>query len=238
MRKSLFTLLILTLISSCSGQIEDVKNPPTTNKNRYVIDTILEKNDPKKLDLTKHQLYIDTTRTCQYYQKLLEWKPFTHLDPSILYYVEEIAKKHTPIKIELKDFPTLWVSLNKYQGEYILYDRCDGNDPIYGLTDSTFILFGPLESDATIISKVIKITKNELEIELRCFKTEENRDNKGLLKIKQTEKKDIYLLEYECNGWKISCYVTPVENIKNFDVIVNHCYDRKVIEFNNIFENQ
>ena len=42
----------------------------------FSLDTIIEKNSPKNLDLTKHQLYLDTSRSNKHYDWLQNWESY------------------------------------------------------------------------------------------------------------------------------------------------------------------
>ncbi|GLB47988.1 hypothetical protein Y10_03560 [Neptunitalea sp. Y10] len=72
-------IVSLVITVTCIGILIIVsKQTPLLNASKnevsqVIIDTILEKNTPANLDLTKHQLYIDTTRTSENFQKLINW---------------------------------------------------------------------------------------------------------------------------------------------------------------------
>ena len=103
-------------------------------------DTIIERNNPKSLDLSKHQIFIDTTRNSEFYKKLKNWTK-SELD------IKEItnsSKKHNvrfPEKlINLKIIPNYFISLRKLNNEFILYDRCDGIEQRYEITENLFVI--------------------------------------------------------------------------------------------------
>ena len=114
---------------------------------------------PKNLDFSKHQLFIDTTRNSETYEKLTNWEPNRMDNDAISYYEKEIAKKHRPIKINLKDFPRNWISLKKLNNEFVVYKPCDGNTTAFEINESSVLFFYQIEPDADLISAVKKLQK-------------------------------------------------------------------------------
>ena len=190
------------------------------------LDTILETNNPKNLDLSKHQLFIDTTRNSETFKKLINWKPNRMDNDAISYHEKEIAKKHKPIKIDLKQFPRQWISLKKLHNEFVIYEPCDGNTTAFEINESSVLFFYQLEPDADLISELRKITENEIELELRTV-PQKTETEKTELTIKPTEFENVYLLTYSFGEW----YVTPKEKVSEFDIVVNHCPTMKRMEF-------
>ena len=56
------------------------------------------KNNPKNLDLTKHQLFIDTTRNSDFYKAYFNWNPHKFDKQATEYYIKEISKKQHHFK--------------------------------------------------------------------------------------------------------------------------------------------
>ena len=191
------------------------------------LDTILEKNNPKNLDLSKHQLFIDTTRNSETFEKLMNWKPNRMDNDAISYHEKEIAKKHKPIKIDLKDFPRHWISLKKLNNEFVIYEPCDGNTIAFEINESSILFFYQLEPDADLISNLKKITENEISLELRTIPQKMESETTELT-IKPTEFENVYSLKYSFGEW----YVTPTDKVREFDIVVNHCPTIKRSEFN------
>lgn len=229
-----FSLSILTLIIigiPANGQMI-IKSQL---KNTEEIDTIIERNNPNSIDLSRHQLFIDTTRTYIYYERMRNWKPLKNTPPTTIDYINELIKDNNPKIFDLKDFPRIWVTLRKFKDDFILYDRCDGGDPAYGFTDSTFNIYGPHEFEARLITKLIKLSEKEIEIESGTF-IENNLERKVKLSIHKTEKQDIYILIYETGNSIEKSFITPIEYLRSFDLLVNHCPINKVIEFTDKFD--
>ncbi|TRZ43330.1 hypothetical protein DMZ48_10685 [Robertkochia solimangrovi] len=191
------------------------------------LDTILEKNNPKNLDLSKHQLFIDTTRNSENFEKLVNWKPNRLDNDAIVYHEKEISKKHKPIMIDLKQFPKHWISLKKLNNEFVIYEPCDGNTTAFEINKSSVLFFYQLEPDADLIAGLKKITENEISLELRTI-PQKTETEKTELTIKPTEIENVYLLTYSFGKW----YVTPKEKVSEFDIVVNHCPTMKRMEFN------
>ena len=207
---------------------EKAENKPTEIPARKVdLDTILEKNNPKNIDLSKHQLFIDTTRNSENFEKLVNWKPNRFDNDAIAYHEKEISKKHKPIKIDLKQFPKHWISLKKLNNEFVIYEPCDGNTTAFEINESSVLFFYQLEPDADLITGLKKITKNEISLELRTI-PQKTGTEKTELTIKPTEFENVYLLTYSFGEW----YVTPKEKVSEFDIVVNHCPTMKRMEFN------
>ena len=182
------------------------------------IDSILEKNDPKNLNMKMHQLYIDTTQRSDFYE-LIEKKSVS--EGSSLF-ASVGSKKVEGNKVKLAGFSRYWVAVGKYKGLYYLYDRCDGMDGLFAVGDSMVRIYGPLEGVSWEIAKVKKNTAKEMELELRL-----GNYGHSTLSIGATQEKDIYEMKLGEGAVK----VTPLDRIRNFDVIVNHCPTGKVSEY-------
>ena len=229
MRKAIYIALILGILASCKQKVEpkQSENKPTEIPAWKIdLDTILERNNPKNLDLSKHQLFIDTTRNSSNYEKLINWKPNRMDNDAISYHEKEIAKKHKLVKIDLKKFPRNWISLKKLNNEFVIYEPCDGNTTAFEINESSVLFFYQLEPDADLIFQLNKITENEISLELRTV-LQKTESEKTELTIKPTEFDNVFLLSYSFGEW----YVTPTEKVSEFDIVINHCPTTKRMEF-------
>ncbi|MDT0554352.1 hypothetical protein, partial [Urechidicola vernalis] len=229
LRKTIYIALILGILFSCKQKTEPKKaeNKPTEIPAWKIdLDTILERNNPKNLDLSKHQLFIDTTKTSEFYQKYSNWKPHKLDNDVVSYHINEIAKKHKSKKIEYGNFPKQWVSLKKINNEFVIYEPCDGTTTSFELTENSVIFYYQIEPDADLISELKKLTDNTVELELRTV-PQKIESEKTKLSITPTEFKNIYLLKYSFGEW----FVTPRDKVVEFDLIVNHCPTTKRMEF-------
>jgi len=228
-------VLIFGILISCKQKIEPKQTenkPPVIPVWKIDLDTILEKNNPNNLDLTKHQLFIDSTKNSKFYQKFSNWKPNKFSADAISYHIKEISKKNKPKKIKIGNFPKQWVSLKKLNNQFVVYDPCDGNTTSFEITEKVVIFHYQLEPDADVIFDLVKISKNSIDLELRTA-AQKVKSEKTKLSINPTEFKDVYLLKYSFGEW----YVTPREKVKEFDLIVNHCPTMKRMEFKGFDKN-
>ena len=143
--------------------------------------------------------------------------------------LKAINKDFKPKKINLKSFPNHFITLRKLNNQFVLYDRCDGIDPRYEIRDSAFVFHGILESDAESISKMILLTENSIELELKTIKAKSN-DQKSILKIKKIDDL-VYKMTYKNQTFERVEYLTTVDRIEKFDLIVNNCPTMKMREF-------
>lgn len=192
-------------------------------------DTILERNNPDSLDLSKHQIFIDTTRSSKFYKDLINWSESKWDIESIKSSVEELSKDFKLKNIEISNFPNHFISLRKLEGNFILYDRCDGIDPRFEIRKGFFIFYGPLESHADLISKIRINSEKRIELELKTHKTFSS-DEKSFLIIKKIDDY-IYKMEYKSENYNRLYYITTIENIRKFDLVVNNCPSMKMSEF-------
>lgn len=240
MIKSLLFLISFMLLLSCSGDqistskeniidVSEVKEDETNLIHGFTLDTILERTNPDSIDLTKYQVFIDTTRTSEFYQRKRSWDD-SWGKSTINEYLTEINKTTKPIKINLKGFPSQFITLRKLNGKFILYDRCDGIDPRYEVRDTAVIFYGPLEADAESITKVFLISKDKIELGLKGHpaKLENQTSRLQITKIDDC----VYKMIYKNQSFEDTSYLTTRNFIGNFDLVVNNCPTMKMPEFN------
>lgn len=249
MTRYTFILTILILTVSCSenpksqstktetiSKIDSAADRPQTLLEKAEIDTILERNNPNSLDLTKHQIFIDTTRSSEFYERVKNWEQSKWDKRTIESYLNEINEDFQPEQIDLNEFPSHFITLRKLNDQFVLYDRCDGIDPRFEIRDTAFIFYGPLESDAESISKMISLTDNSIELELITFQAK-SRDQKSRLTIEKIDD-FIYKLTYKNQTFDRVEYLTTVNGIEKFDLVVNNCPTMKMIEFDGFDEEE
>ncbi|WP_299120595.1 hypothetical protein [uncultured Tenacibaculum sp.] len=197
-------------------------------------DTILEKNNPEFLDLSIHQIFIDTTRSSKFYKNIIDWKE-SKIDKELINLTVKELKKHKKYVIDYADnFPNHFITLRKLNNEFVLYDRCDGIDSRFTINNGLFIFYGPLESHAELITNIKVISKNKIKLLLKTDKGL-SYDEKSIIEI---EKKSnfLYVMKYKNESYDEIIHLTSVEYIKNFDLIVNHCPEMKMPEIVNRFD--
>lgn len=218
--------VVIGLGSSCQHAAPP-KPSSTPSKEVFQLDTFPERNNPATLDLSQHQLFIDTTRNSIFYKSLEDWQPHPYDERGVKAYLEFLTKKHEPQKVEWKNFPTAFVQIHQQGGEFILYDRCDGIDPRYELKDSSVLFYGPLESEVALIKELLSYEEKGIKLELYVpRKTVEV----AMLEIRATNWENIYQLHYQDTYFNRQQYIIPVAAISDFDLMVNHCPTRKVVE--------
>ena len=242
MKKITFILTIIILTFSCSKNRKSNTTQAELTSKKYLVknkskdlqselkrNTVLVKYDPKSLDLSKNIIFIDTTRNSIFYKDLKKWSESKLDKKTINSSLKAINKDFKPKKINLKSFPNHFITLRKLNNQFVLYDRCDGIDPRYEIRDSAFVFHGILESDAESISKMILLTENSIELELKTIKAKSN-DQKSILKIKKIDDL-VYKMTYKNQTFERVEYLTTVDRIEKFDLIVNNCPTMKMREF-------
>lgn len=192
-------------------------------------DSILEKNNPKNLDLTKHQLFIDTTRNSTFYNAYFDWNPHEFDIQATEYYIKEISKKYKPKHISIGNFPDTWITLEKLNNEFVVYDSCDGITTRYFIDKNSVNLYN-IEADSDVIHNLKKLTDNEIKIEIRTI-PQKSKSEKGTFSIRKTKYDYVYLLTRDYGNWVSKAFVTSLEYINKFDLVVNNCVQTKRMEF-------
>ena len=198
-------------------------------------DTIQERNNPNSLDLTKNQLFIDTTRESFIY-KLANWKPSKDDDLTAKAYFDIFKGFSKPKKVDLGDFPKFFTRINKLEDLFLLYDRCDGGDPRYELRDSAVVFHGPLETYAETINEVIQSNSKRINLNLNTI---ENISTSKVsnLEIYESEFSGVYILKRKIQDRIREEYVIPINEVYKYDLVINHCPEGKVFEYEPIIRN-
>jgi hypothetical protein len=213
-----------------STVIDNKDNSNLSDKNSTnQLDTILEYNNPKTLDLTKHQLFIDTTRNSDFFKNLVKINQSQSTVKFLKMSMKEIGVDNQ-ISINIKDFPYTFIAVRKLNNEFVLYDRCNGNDPVFQLTDSSFAVYGPLESEMEPIKKLIGFNGNRLKLQLQTY-IQKSTNKSAIVTIDKTEYDNIFRITYESEKSNWVQIATPIEHAKDFNLIVNHCPQQMVIEY-------
>lgn len=232
--KQYICFLSIFLFGCGIAEREETKVIETVEQNQKEVDspldTILEQNNPQVLDLTKHQLFIDTTRNSDFYGNLINWKPNKYSITTVDSYIRELNNHYKYQKYNFGDFPKLFIRINQFKEKFYLYDRCDGIDQRFELRDSAFIFYGPLEPDAETIRKVNSTSSRGIKLELNAFKAKTSRGWSSL-EILKTEYDGIYSMKYKNENYEKEEFVISIADIKKYDLVVNHCPNMKRKEF-------
>ena len=218
MKKTIIYLIILFC--------HHISNCQSVNK-----DTILERTNPKFLNLNEHQIFIDTTRNSKFYLEIKNWKKSKYDYQNIEEYLKSLNNNFEVKSIDLKKFPKKFIRVRKLNGEFVLYNRCDGIDFRFELLKNQFIIYGIWESEVHIISKIIELKKDYLKLELNSINSR-TRFQKSYLEIKRKESL-IFELNFENESRNLSLLITTIDKINEFELVVNHCPKMKMPEFEN-----
>ncbi len=136
MTRFIFILAVLILTISCTGnkkskstqneetsKIDSIADKLQTLLEEAEYDTILERNDPKSLDLSKHQIFIDTTRNSIFYEGIKQWSESKWDKQSINSSLKAINKDFKSKQIDIKNFPSHFITLRKLNDQFVLYNR-------------------------------------------------------------------------------------------------------------------
>ncbi len=225
MRKLLLFLTLISILSCNESRKNQLKNNSNIEYNNSIItlniDTIVERTDHTRLDLEKHQLFIDTTGYSTLNKNLQNWNSTTKM---------EIEANIENFKIETLDseIPTKWITIRKYKNDFFNYDRCDGNDPRIEIIGNALIFHGIHEKSIFQLDEILKEKSSWTLKSSYNFPLE--------FSLEKTDIKDVFIFQLKGPNGQDKSYVTPFENLKNFDQLVNHCTTEKVYEFNK-FEN-
>lgn len=248
--KVLLQITLMILLISCSnGKSEekvDIKQSKVNIQSEKQIstDTILERNSPDLLDMTRHQLFIDTTRNSKYFRQISDWKPNEFDKQGADYYFKEISETFDSKKVDLKEYSGDWISIHSLDNEYVAYNPINGIDRRYTLTDSSIVYYA-IEADADLISKVVSLDKIELILELRTI-PQKSKNQISYLRIKKTKIPYLYSIQnsesLDFDNAEYITLVTRIENLVEFNLVVSDAprlvhstvkfdkVDRKILE--------
>ena len=192
-------------------------------------DTILDYASPDTLDLTVHQLYIDTVRTYGFEGDV----SLTEKQVQLLYAELKNWENHYTRRkfsfhdVDIGKFPRMWKTIRKLEGKYYLYDRCNGSDPYFLIHRNVVLFREALEWDVIPITGIV-LSKNDEEITLtlqRAGSKLSDEEGPSTLSFTKTTFPGIYLMahqRYEGRTWHR--YVVPVDySINKYHYIVNDC---------------
>ena len=200
------------------------------------IDTIIEYNNPKFLDFNRHQLFIDTTKNSKYYDEILNWKPNEFDKKAVKYYTEKINKENNFKHFKLGGIPRDWILIHSLNKSFVAYNPANSIDWRFRITNKS-VNYYAIEADADVISKVIKLSKDEVVLELKTIEMK-SPNLKRFLSIKKTQYPFIYSFGFsETGNFDDSHYrlVTPLKNLKQFNLLVSDAKEH--IHYNPKFDN-
>ena len=236
MQKIFFEILILLTLISCGQNeaVSELKYSDTIESElsdpSEIIDTILEIANPTDLDLDIHQLYIDTTKK-HYTNKSISSRRSQEYETTIKDHIHYWNKDFSFQEIETKDFPKVWRIIRRLGDRFYLYDRCDGADPTLELYKNVLVYHEVHEKRFQIIEDVINVNNKEVELNISQY-ANQSEDSNAIVHISPVDSfEGIFLFRLSSDNLEREQYITPIEKINTFDVIVNHCPINKVSEF-------
>lgn len=185
-------------------------------------DTIAELNNPTNLDMSRHQLFIDTTKKSNFHSRIIKYSSSLACSQCPDTKSNSIVFDGNEIEINLIGFSRYWVTVRKYEDKYYLYDRCNGEDQRFAFMNSKFSIYGPMEDESLEIHKIISNEKEQLIVELSYYGGQTTTAT-----LTKSERKNIYTIEIF--GYQVDA--VPFEAIDDFDVVVNHCPTGRTSEF-------
>ena len=169
-------------------------------------DTLVEKNNPSKLNFEVHQLFIDTTANSNHHKRL---------------------KKYTKSTNRKSNY---WVVIRKLDNEFLLYNRSDGMDPILEINSETLIFKGIHETSKFQIRR-IKVDEKKTTITVV-----ENSLNIKAITIEKTNYSKVSKLSFYKENIVFKYWATKIEDIIPLNCLVNTYKYGRVEEFNNFIE--
>ncbi|MEM6632505.1 MAG: hypothetical protein AAF694_22735 [Bacteroidota bacterium] len=226
-------IIMFVWVLSCTTSSESSGESATTTDSVHFpaqIDTVLEANNPEDLDLSEAQLFQDTTRNSSFYRQVLSWSPRIYHQESIQLYVDELKKGYRPAIKSLKKFPQVFIRLRKFENEFFLYDQCDGIDTRFEIKDGLFLTYEFWEVKPKAIEEIVNESQKVLELIVWDNVWEKTSKSARVL-IEKSHFPHIYSLSYRTASSQRTEWVTPLEEIASFDLIVNHCPKEKIAEY-------
>ena len=221
LKKTFSTILFLGVLTACvkvpkskEGKLYRSENPTLA----LSTDTILEQNNPQSLDLGKHQLYIDTTRNSENYKKLINWRLNRKVKKVYSGSGNEIDSKAHSYEIQFRSFPKTWISLEKLNVNFVIYAPCDGYNTIVDLNEGEVHFFFRMESQVQKICDIKRMNDSRIELFLETDCAEYTLETSNF-SITPTASDHVFLITYKSMEW----FVTALENVIEFDMVVNHC---------------
>lgn len=232
--KILINLLLALVVLACTDKAiaPESEQEEVLATTTFELDTIIEKNDPGNLDLSQHQLFIDTAHTSRFYSIIKNWEIDARKEASVgksisNYSARSLFKNKFPL-----DFPREWIKIRKYNGEYLLYERSDGTDTRYEIRDSVVICYLVHESLVTPINEIKKADENGVTLVVATPFSKDTADSsEGTFTIEKTIEENIYKVTFQSEVFELVDYIVSKDVIDNYDLLVNKSPTVRVLEF-------
>lgn len=198
----------------------------------FLTDTLLERNDPAALDLSKHQLFIDTTRSNDLYQTVEDWEFSTSTQERVEASLAYLMEHHQPVSLGQYTLPDKFVTIREADGEYLLYDRCDGMEARFEIRDTALIFYGTHEPVVALYTGEVRADETKLRVEIIVADPEsEVGTSKGRLTVLNMSDENIHRISIQTEPVVLVNKVISKDLVTEYDVMVNHCPENKVMEY-------
>ncbi|MDN3595802.1 hypothetical protein [Zunongwangia endophytica] len=117
-----------------------------------------------------------------------------------------------------------FIELKKYNDRFVIYKPCKGKVPRYYISKEKIVKKGNLENIEYPLKDFMLSAGNRV-----LFKDEENVS----VSLKEINEQ-VVRLKYD--QFEAEVYLTSVENLRNFEMMINNCLGEKVREFDNFQE--
>lgn len=211
------------VIASADRELED-QVPPIP------LDSLVEANDPQRLDLSQNQLFLDTTHSSTFFHQLQSWSPRIYHMEAIAGYQKRLKQKYSPPPLRWSKFPTDFVRLRRSGSTFVLYKPCKGITSRYAIQDGLFLPYTSSGVMPKAIGRIKKIQSRGVILTLWEDIWDDN-SHSSTLTILQSPESFVYELTYENEGSIQKEWITPKAHIDEFDLIVNHCPVIQVPEY-------
>ncbi|GAB5556892.1 MAG: hypothetical protein SchgKO_11050 [Schleiferiaceae bacterium] len=193
------------------------------------IDTVLEPNHPDSLDMSVHQLYLDTSSERSPSEP--RWVDIPELWTDLDTLHQQLGMADEKQHVDLSGFPVEYVQLRKHKGQYVTYDRCNGSDVALFLTDSVLYYKGVHEIFPYSILGEISKTQDQRVWQVREWYNPGNPSKIDTVTIQRISP-SVYTVHFSMKDEATKLqYFTPIEHFSDFDRVINHCPTVMVLEY-------
>lgn len=233
MRVLMLLIIVSLYIVSCVGLNESENSGLNISQdtilatdegteNQNYIDTIIERNNPDSLDLNLHQVFIDTTKNSEYFDRLKNWKPSETLKETVEKYKSNIFDSSITPEFDLKGFPTEWVVLKKFKGEFLIHSPCNGIGGRFILSKNSVDYYS-LEPETDLITSIDKISSDHLILRLKVHSDKSEETRTAVFSIRKTKFEHIFLEKTVYDHTIGYDLITPLSKIDQFNLLVENC---------------
>lgn len=187
-----------------------------SNSKLYSKFELLKVINPREIDSSKSIAFIDTTYNSFKAKQIENWnlvKPNDWTDKEVL------KTRSIDYFKEFKN-SSKWFRIRKIENDFYRYERSDGSDTRYEISDKYLLIFGVHEPTVWKFDELKKPNRDLSFIEI-------SKNSKNIATITETEFQDVYEINMSINGNSYSEYIAPRNKLKMFKTIVNYTPNNK-----------